>query len=341
VGIELNPGPRNGEHLEDEQKWEIVIEGKKKHPNYSKIARKVKTTPKTVKAVLQKYKETGSIKDRPRSGRKRKFTEAEAKKMVKQAKKGKFATQIARESPKKPHVNTVRNYLNEGGIKWLKKKKIQRLSERHKIRRVEYSHEMKGYNWNKVLFSDEKTFYLGASSDYAWQDPKNRISEEKTPYPKKLNVWGAIGTHMKAKLYYFETNLNSELYVRILKTRLKEKQLIYAPKCPKTLAKKWEFLQDNAKYHKTTEAMETIEDLVGDRNIEHPANSPDLNPMENMWSYLDSKVKEAGPKTISSLKRVLTRAWNDLSWEYVAKSTKSMSRRLQKCIECGGQRLDY
>lgn len=341
MGIELNPGPRNGKHLSDYKKWQIVIEGKKKHSNHSQIARKVKTTRKTVRTVLQKYQETGLVEDRPRSGRKRKFTQKEAKEMVKKAKKGRFATQIARESKKKPHVSTVRKYLKKGGIKWLKKKKIQHLSEHHKTKRVEYSHRMKSYNWNKVLFSDEKTFYLGSSSDYAWQDPNNRIFEEKIFYPKKINVWGGIGTHMKTKLYYFDRNLNSELYEKILKARIKEKQLIFAPRCPKNLCKNYEFLQDNAKYHKTTEVMKTIEDIVGDRYIEHPANSPDLNPMEDMWSYLDSKVKEARPKTISSLKRTLTRAWNDLDWSYAAKSTKSMSRRLRKCKECGGQRLDY
>ncbi len=69
------------------------------------------------------------------------------------------------------------------------------------------------------------------------------------------------------------------------------------------LNKKWLFLQDNARYHKTTKSMEKVEEMVGDRYIEHPAKSPDLNPMEDMWSYLDRKVKEARCKTIKSLKR--------------------------------------
>ena len=87
--------------------------------------------------------------------------------------------------------------------------------------------------------------------------------------------------------------------------------------------------------------METLEELVGNRWIEHPAKSPDLNPMENLWSYLDRKVKAARPKTIKSLKRILTQSWNVLSWGYIAKSTKSMNRRLAKCIENEGERLDY
>ena len=151
--------------------------------------------PRAAKLVHQKYEQTGSVDDRPRKGRKRKFTEAQAKSLVQKAKKGKFATQLARECKKKVHPQTVRNYLNKGGIKYLKKKKIERLTEAHKRKRVKYSERMEGLKWNKVLFSNEKTFYLGVSSDSAWQDPKKRVTEEKTSYPPKLNVWGAIGTH--------------------------------------------------------------------------------------------------------------------------------------------------
>jgi hypothetical protein len=261
--------------------------------------------------------------------------------MVKKAKKGKCAPQIARESEKRASPETVRKALKEGGIRYLKIKKKEKLSEAHKALRVEYSNKMKRYKGKKVLFSDEKTFYLGTMPGYAWQDPNNRLEKEKNPYPKKLNVWGAVGTHMRTKLYYYSTNLNSELYSKILKSRIKAQQLIYSPKCPKKIRKNWVFLQDNAKYHTSAESMETVEDLVGDHWIKHPAKSPDLNPMENMWSYLDRKVKEAQPKTIKSLKRTLTQAWNALTWTYVAKSTRSMSRRLQKGIECGGQRINY
>jgi len=241
VGVELNPGPGSGEHLTTKERWEIVISSEEKNPNYSQIAKKIGCTRPTVKAVLQKYKETGTVDDRAGRGRKRKCSEAEVKAMVRKAKKGKFAPEIARES-KKVAVRTVQKYLRESPkVQWLKIKQIEKLSEAHKKKRVEYSERMDGYNWNKVLFSDEKTFFLGASPGWAWQDPKNRIVEEKTPYPKKLNVWGAIGTHMKTKLYYFDSNLNSELYSAILRSRIQEKDLIYSPKCPKNLPKHWVF----------------------------------------------------------------------------------------------------
>ena len=60
---------------------------------------------------------------------------------------------------------------------------------------------------------------------YAWQDPHNRLEEAKVPYPAKLNVWGAVGTHVKTQLYYFEENMNSDLYIKVLKTCLKRNKV--------------------------------------------------------------------------------------------------------------------
>ena len=39
--------------------------------------------------------------------------------------------------------------------------------------------------------------------------------------------------------------------------------------------------------------MELLDELVGERIIRHPAKSPDLNIIENLWAILDRKVKSA------------------------------------------------
>jgi transposase len=344
VGVELNPGPPR---LPTEDRWAIVRlaknQKKKKPPklNYSEIAREVGCSRDAVKNVLNRYEATGSVEDLPGRGRKRKFSEKETKKIIKKSKKGKFAPEIARECRKKVSTRTVQRQLKRGGVKYFKIKKIEKLTQAHMERRVEYSNEMKGYEWNRVLFSDEKTFYLGASPEYAWQDPENRIEEEITSYPEKLNVWGAIGKYMKTKLYYFNENLKTDLYTKILNHCLDEKRLTFSPTCPKKVRENWYFLQDNARYHTSAKSMKKIEEMVGDHYIEHPAKSPDLNPMEDMWSYLDRKVKQARCKTMKSLKRTLTQAWSNLDWKYVAKSVNSMDRRLQQCIDVGGRRLKY
>ena len=80
---------------------------------------------------------------------------------------------------------------------------------------------------------------------------------------------------------------------------------------------------------------------MGDRLVEHPAMSPDLNPIEDMWSYLDRKVKEARVSNIRRLKTVLTQEWRALPWSEIRKSVDSMERRLKLCIESNGNRIPY
>ena len=64
---------------------------------YDEIAAKFGVTRKTVSNTIEKYNEEGTVSDRTGRGRKRKISDVEAKAMVREAKKGKFATEIAKE----------------------------------------------------------------------------------------------------------------------------------------------------------------------------------------------------------------------------------------------------
>ena len=140
---------------------------KKQNLSAYKIAKKLKISHNSAKEIIQKYQETKTVHDRPHPGRKRKLSPAETKKVVRMAKKRKFAPEIAR-SCKKP-----------------------------------------------------------------------------------------------------------------------------------VCARRWQFLQDNSRVHTAKKSMAVLKELVGDRLLSHPAKSPDLNPIENMWSYLDRRVKESSVTSIS------------------------------------------
>ena len=195
---------------------------------------------------------------------------------------------------------------------------------------------MSRYNWNIVFFSDEKDFVLGSAPGYAWQEPENRIIQEYVRHAPKLHVWGAIGSYGKTKLHFFDENLNSDVYIAILKSRLKENQITYDG-----CKRKWTFLQDGHRAHTSKKSMKFLREHIGDRLVEHPALSPDLNPIEDIWSYLDRKVKEARITDIRRLKAVLTKEWRELPWSEIRKSVDSMNQRLQLCIASDGNRIPY
>lgn len=129
------------------------------------IAERVGTTDSTVYRTMKKE---GTVADRPGRGRKRNISAVEAKGMVKKAKEGKPATQIAREyrarTKRKLHEQTVRNVLREEGLVNLKVQEVEELSKMNKQKRLTYSREMHDYKRQKVFFSDEKAFWLGGGN---------------------------------------------------------------------------------------------------------------------------------------------------------------------------------
>jgi transposase len=342
VGIEPNPGPGDvGNRVSEEKRWRIIFMHKDLKKTPYKIAQELKMNETTVHNIIEKYAETGTVHDLPKSGRKRKLSNKQVRQAVRKAKKGKTSTQIAQECETEVSARTIRRRLREAGLFYGRILKVEKLTKRHKELRVQYSEDMKDYKWKRVFFSDEKTFQLGATPTHAWQEHTDRVIKEYVKHAPKLHVWGAIGYYGRTELYCFQENLNSKVYQRILKQNLKESKLIYSSDAPKTLAENWIFLQDNASSHKAKKTMNIVEELVGNRFIRHPAKSPDLNIIENLWGILDRKVKSAEITNIQTLKRFLRKEWKALPWRQIRNCVDSMPRRLELCIESGGNRLTY
>ena len=65
-----------------------------------------------------------------------------------------------------------------------------------------------------------------------------------------------------------------------------------------------------------------------------PANSPDLNPVENLWSIMDREVyKDPSPKNMDHLKRRLRQSWKNIKPSTFRDLSHSMPRWLQNVIK--------
>ena len=73
-----------------------------------------------------------------------------------------------------------------------------------------------------------------------------------------------------------------------------------------------------------------------------PANSPDLNLVENLWGIMDENTyRDPEPKTMAQLKRRLSEEWTNIPLKTLQELSHSMPRRLKNVIKNKGGHARY
>ena len=88
-----------------------------------------------------------------------------------------------------------------------------------------------------------------------------------------------------------------------------------------------------------------IKDMGGSWEFEvmvWPAQSPDLNPIENLWNEMERRLqREVRPRNKDQLYQSLNRIWEGLDLQTITNRLASMPRRCQAVIDAGGAFTRY
>jgi transposase len=101
-------------------------------------------------------------------------------------------------------------------------------------------------------------------------------------------------------------------------------------------------MEDNASIHKLklTRATHAEHDMW---IMEWLANSPDLNPIENIWRVLKMRLAKRWPKTADEVEQFLIEEWEKLTMDEIRKycSGEVMRARCEAVITAEGGSIDW
>jgi len=133
-------------------------------------------------------------------------------------------------------------------------------------------------------------------------------------------------------LFCFKQIMDAKFYVEILNNHL--------PEMRKMLGSRWRFQQDNDPKHTSRLAKSFLSENMPEV-IDWPSNSPDLNPIENLWRIVKENVEKRMPKNIKELEQFMEEEWRKIPKSTLIGLIRSMKRRCELIIENNGERISY
>ena len=192
----------------------------------------------------------------------------------------------------------------------------------------------KGQKWRQVVFSDETTFQMFQNTQKVFYKVGTQPPQKPmVKHPYKVHAWGAFSAKGPIGLCLFTGIMDGAFYREILTENLFDN-------ANTVMGRRWIFMQDNDPKHKATEMMNLLKQKCP-KLLDWPSNSPDLNPIENLWAIIKRDVELRRPKNLSELECFLEEEWAKIPNSLLINLVNSMPRRCEEVIEKNGERISY
>ncbi len=216
------------------------------------------------------------------------------------------------------------------------------LNQRQHQKHLTWAVEKKNWTvaqWSKVLFSDESKFIISFGN----QDPRvwRKSGEAQNPcclkssvkFPQSVMIWAAMPSAGVGPLCFLKSTVNAAIYQEIL-------EHFMLPSADKLYGDAdFIFQQDLAPAHTAKSTKSWLNDH-GVTVLDWPANSPDLNPIENL-GIVKRKMRDTRPNNADELKATVKETWASIPPQQCHKLITSMPRRIEAVIKAKGAPTKY
>jgi hypothetical protein len=194
-------------------------------------------------------------------------------------------------------------------------------------------------NFANVLFTDEAPFSPQHSGGRVWvrlRQGERNIPEAQTiprirrPGPHIL-VWGAIRRSGVGPIFRINGNLNSNGYLRLVQDALEQIQR----------GRGFIWMHDNAPAHRARIIQQYFQSH-SIRTLSWPPNSPELNPIENVWGIITQRLLSANLTTTDQLWNRVQQIWaSEITPQLCQHLIDSMPTRIQQVLQSNGGPINY
>lgn len=341
------PGKIRETTVEERQ---LIIKLHNEEKSLREIGRILSKPFSTIRYIIRKIKNTEQLNNSLRSGRPRKLTTRDENFIIREIKKNPFksapklAATLYNVTEKHVHPDTIKNVLRKHGYRARTARRKPFVSIINRRKRLEFAKKYINQSaefWKSVVFSDESKFMVTGSDGKKWVFRKQGEALKTCNLQATVKggggsvmVWGCFAANGVGNLSFIQGIMDRYGYLDILKQNLKKS----AEKL--NLVGRFHFQHDNDPKHTSKIVKEWLLYNVP-HMLQTPPQSPDLNPIENLWDILDQQVRLREIKNKEQLVTALTEEWAKIKPNITENLINSMPRRLQAVIDANGYPTKY